>query len=438
MFTNEEKKLNEYKKEFENIELPEEALDKAIEAGFQKGKQERKRKPRVRFIMSAAMVAILLIGFFTSIRISPAFANYLSTLPGMEKIVELIRHDKGMMTAIEYEYYEELGVSSKENGIEVIIDGAIADENGLVLFYTLNANERQKEMFIESAKLKSLDGEEIVFGSMSYGFPHRSEEGEKSYSGTMEYFFQEPLTAREFQMDLEVKADSITEDFSLNFALTDEIKTKKTYSLNKTVTIEGQKIEFVEATVYPLRVAVHIKMDPENSKKLLEFEDLRLVDEYGEAWTKIVNGATGSRISENEVILYLQSNYFNEPEELYLAFNRIQAIDKEDSDIVVDIQEGKILKQPPGNKLRDLQVGPRTIRFNLYTEKEFSYSLFSVAKDGDGNKIDINSNFWSGRESGVSEMGVEIENLKTYKNPISLELSFFPEWIKGEQKIKIK
>ncbi|MDH4615729.1 DUF4179 domain-containing protein [Brevibacillus sp. AY1] len=43
----------------------------------------------------------LLVGFFFSIRLSPVVAAYVSHIPGMEKLVDLIRDDKGLQRATE-------------------------------------------------------------------------------------------------------------------------------------------------------------------------------------------------------------------------------------------------------------------------------------------------------------------------------------------------
>lgn len=174
----------------------------------------------------------------------------------MEKIVELIRHDKGIMTAIEHDYYEPIEVSEKKNGMEVVIDGAIVDEHGLVLFYTINSEKKQTEIMMENVVLKNMKGEEVKYGSHSFGTPHYSEKGEKTFNGTIEYFFENPFAERELQLEIELKGDT----YNLPFTLKGEIKAKKTYAINQTVTIEGQKIHLVEATVYPLRVGVHVKL----------------------------------------------------------------------------------------------------------------------------------------------------------------------------------
>ncbi|RTR25835.1 DUF4179 domain-containing protein [Robertmurraya yapensis] len=427
-----EKKLEDY---INNLEVPEDKLDIAIEAGFQKAKREKVRLKGKKWWMSVAMVAVLVLGFFTSIRVSPAFANYVSEILGMEKIVELIRFDKGKLTAIENDYYEKLGVSIKKNGVEVVIDGAIVDESGLVFFYTLNTDEPQTEINMDRVVLRNADGKEIENYALSYGGPHYSEKGEKSFNGTIEYFFPEnPLFDRELQLEIKLRGENYTFPLSLN----NDIKAKKTYQINQTVTIEGQSIFILDATVHPLRVAVHVKMDPNNTKKLLELEDLRLIDENGEAWTKIKDGVNGSLISDNERIYYLQSNYFKEPKELYLTFNKIQAVDKEYANVIVDFEKGEILKQPKGNRIRELEIIGDKIGFNLYYDKDFPYEIVSEAEDAEGRRIEMGSRSFTGYNEGYSNREFQLLELKSYTSPISLKLSYFPEWIQGEAKIRIK
>ncbi len=314
-------------------------------------------------MLSLAAAAILFIGFFTSVRLSPAFADYITVIPGMEKLVELIRFDKGKMMAIENDYYEEINVSEEKNGLTFTVDGVIADEESMVLFYSLESSEKQKELTIEEVHLERVDGKKLDFGSYSGGRDFISQEGETSFNDIFEYHFQTPLKERSFRLRVKVKNERQTEEYLLKFELKKDIQKKKTIKLDKTVTIEGQKITLEKAEIYPLRVAVHVKMDPSNTKKLLEFEDIRLVDEQGQTWNKIADGVTASRISDDEAIIYLQSNYFNEPKELYLILNKIQAVDKEDANIVIDTQKKQILKQPDGNLLTDLIVEGNTCRF---------------------------------------------------------------------------
>ncbi|MEH6992523.1 DUF4179 domain-containing protein [Neobacillus drentensis] len=438
MYKREEEKLTEYKHSYDDIKIPLDRLDEAILTGFQKAKAGEVRKPRNRkMLFSFIAAAILFFGFFTSIKLSSAFASYVADIPGMEKIIELIRGDKGRMLAIENDYYQEVGVSQEKNGLEITIDGAIADENGLVLFYSIESAKKQKEVIIEEVGLFDQNGQKLNWSSASFGSHHTSEEGEAAYNGSLEYFFDSPPRQKDFEIKLKIKSDQQTDDYRLSFSLNKDVKTKKTYKENKTVTIEGQKITFVEADIYPLRVAVHVKMDPANSKKLLNFDDIRLVDENGEVWNKINNGVSASRISENEAIIYLQSNYFNNLEKLYLEVNKIQAVDKSEAFVVVDTEKEQLLTKPSGNLLYDFELQGDYLMFKLQTEEEFNYFLFGGITDGNGTKITPKQTENLGNEGEV-ELRVNIPDLKKVKSPISLELSFFPAWIIGEEKVRIK
>ncbi|WP_066306668.1 DUF4179 domain-containing protein [Bacillus sp. FJAT-29814] len=440
MFDKEEVKLTEYKKSIDDADIPLQLLDQALTAGYQMAKLEKRRKSRHRkWLVSIMTAAILLISFFTSIRLSPVFAEYVTKIPGMEKVVELIRGDKGKMLALENDYYEKIGVSQEINGMTFTIDGAIADRDGLALFYSIKTKEKQTELFTKNVKLKSLDGKNLDIGSASFGNPPYSETGETSFSEYFEFHFQTPLEARKFELQVSVESGALKEDFIMPFQLNKDVPAAKTYKLNKTVTIQGQKITFIDAKVYPLRAAIHVKMDPQNSKRILNFEDLRLVDENGEAWNKINNGIISSQISPDEAIVYLQSNYFKQPKELYLVLNKLQAVNKDEVFVVVDTEKQEILKQPKENYFSELRVEQDAIYFHFKPGKEFNYFLFTRKMDGNGEEI---ASEWgssqSGFENGTMEIGVNIPSPQNQINPISLELVYFPSWIKGDYKLRIK
>jgi hypothetical protein len=439
MFEKEEEKLIEYKEDFNNIDIPLQLLDQALISGYEKAKLEKRRISRHRkWAVSVMTAAILLIGFFTSIRLSPAFADYVTNIPGLEKVVELIRGDKGKMLALENDYYEKIGVSQVKNGVTFTIDGAIADKDGLAVFYSIKSKEKLTELFTKVVKLKSLDGDNLDIGTASYGSPFYSDKGETSFNAYFEFHFQTPLEARKFEIQVTVEGDTQAQ-FTLPFELKKDIQLAKTYKLNKTVTVQGQEITFIDVKVYPLRAAIHVKMNPNNTKRILNFDDLRLVDENDEAWNKINNGITASQIAPDEAIVYLQSNYFKEPKELYLVLNKLQAVDKDEVFVVVDTEKQEILKQPKENYFSDLKVTGTSINFTFNPGKEFNYFLFSKQLDGNGE--DISSSGGSSQsvsDNGTMEIGVNMPAPQDQVNPISLELAYFPSWIKGDYKIRIK
>ncbi|WP_179874466.1 DUF4179 domain-containing protein [Bacillus sp. AFS002410] len=439
MFEKEENELKNWKEKYENIDLPIDEIDEAIQIGFQKGKASNKihKKKRLTKIWSILAASIFLFGILAGIRVSPTFADYITKVPGMEKIVQKIRqsNDKGLLSAVENKYAQKIDVSQEKDGIKVTIDSVIADEQEIVVFYTIKGKSKKQNFEINVANLKAADGKELPVHSLSF-------EGENEYKGshtsTVECDFNEPYEQKDFKLDLKVKSGEDKEQFSIPFSIKKHEKTNQIYNLNKTVVIDGQKIKIKKLTIFPLRVAMNVEIDPSNTKEILDFPDIRLVDQNGEVWSS--NGMSEGGASELEKTYYLQSNYFKDPKELYLVINGLQAIDKEDEYLEVDTEKQKILKQPKGDYLTDFQKEGETIWFTLNTKNEFNYSMFGGSSiiDAKGKEIEINESYGASFEDNKKRVGFKISSSQKYTNPIKIKLVFFPSYIEGETKIRVK
>lgn len=68
---------------------------------------------------------------------------------------------------------------------------------------------------------------------------------------------------------------------------------------------------------------------------------------------------------------------------------------------------------------------------------EFHYFPFAAVKDKNGKQIESPEQSTASHD-GNTEVGLRIPGLTAEMSPISLELSFYPSWIKGEGKIRIR
>src|SRR5690606_12970855 len=110
------------------------------------------------------------------------------------------------------------------------------------------------------------------------------------------------------------------------------VKPSLAYSLEQEVQIDGQKFTVDEIVIHPLRTEVTISLNPANSMKILQFEDMRLEDENSEVWGSILNGLTSTWENDGQSTTYLlQSNYFEQPEGLYLRINSVQALSNDEA-----------------------------------------------------------------------------------------------------------
>jgi len=437
VFNQEEEKLIEWKNKYDELDIPMDKIDQALIEGFQRATQTPEKqlvkRNRKTWIWSSIAAAILFISLLTSIRVSPTFASYLSHVPGMDKIVDLIQDDKGLQSAFEHDYAQHIGAIDQQGDLKLTVESVIKDTEGMFIFYSIQtSNELEmKNIDIKKVKLTTKNGDEIEYDSLSYGNPLEGN------MGLVEYYLRNPISEEEFVLDVEAMISGEKVTFNVPFTAKNQVIKPVIFQPNETVMIENQKITVKEVTINPLRVAIHLKMDDSNTKRLLSFEDIRLVDENGEEWSKITNGITASNISKDEVILYSQSNYFKEPKSLSIVLNKIQAIDKDHDYVLVDTAQKKIIEQPKGDLLSNVELVGRDLWFTLNTKEEFNFGIFGEATDAKGELIEETGGMMEGHEGGYHRIGIHLKD-RQHENPIKIDLNFYPSWIEGEARVELK
>lgn len=442
MYEQEEKKLMGFKDRLEQVPLPLDAADGAIMQGLQRAQREQAqtRARRKRSLWSLAAAALLILTLVTTIRVSPAFASAVASLPGMEKFVELIQYDKGLSAVFENEYYQPIGESQSVGSTTLTIDGVILDESGMNIFYTIESAVDMEDIIIHTP---ILENEQVIPpGSISYNHPITPEDSPKIYSDILGYVFQDSIKFEnlDFTLGLIVTLDGNEFDFSVPFTVPENVKTSIVYEIQEEVEVEGQKFTVEEVTIHPLRVGIHLSFDSNNTKKILQFEDIRLEDENGEAWSSIANGISASGESEDgEIVYYLQSNYFETPKELYLRINRMQAVDNEDSYFLVDTDKNLLLHRPKDGRLELIDSNRSGIEMILHREDErdHTYGIDKKVTDANGKSLDLSSSGISSGYEGKQDISIAI-NDKGYVNPVRVDLFAYPNYINGDVKIELK
>ena len=443
MFRKEETKLERWKTEIEQVNVTDDLLEEAIQQGFHRAKNtypvRRQRLYVKRGIWSIVVAAILFITLVTSIRVSPVMANAVASIPGMEKFVDFIRDDKGLASAIKNEYYQELNLSTEKEGVTLTLDGVLADEQEMVIFYTLKGAEKNERFQLDLPEITDRQGRDIAkYGAAEPGLGFDEKGSEQT--AKVNIGFKEDIAINEYEFNFlaTVKSNQREIDFTIPFAV-DKVKMPTTrYPLNETVLIEGQKIIIKQIEISPLKVAIHVSVDPANKKEIFGFEDLRLVDEKGETWTSINNGITKSGARNDEVnIYYLQSNYFDEPKELYLQFNKLMAMDKDEAFLLIDTDNKQILQQPDDKRFSNLSVNGRFIDLELLGEEGYHHDPFSEIIDANGKEIYSVSGSFSSKEDREVLIGLELPDTD-FESPLKLPLAAYPSYIEGNAKIKIR
>jgi hypothetical protein len=419
--------------------VPHEQLDAAIMSGIQKANREK--KTHVFWVKVMASAAVLLIFFLGLLRTSDTFADYVNSIPGMEKVVELVRNDKGLVSVIQNDYAQNINASDSHKGIKVTLDSIIIDQEQLVLFYSFQSDKKVSgELSVKNLLLERPNGQKVDLGIWMAG-------GENALLKGKSPLFSNPLGLKAPIKDkkltlvmtlagpksLHLNKSVWRIPFSIN---QQKVGKKRTVALHKTVTVDQQKITVKSITTSPTQVEVTIAFPEENSKQIFDFEDLRLVDEHNQTWGRRKDGVISTGEDE-EKTFYLQSNYFEKPKKLYLAFSRIRALDKNQLLVKVDPLHQKILKAPHDGQLSKVVLNPSDLPGNLqfdFKNQGWNHQLFNQYTDGQGKVHDIQTFLYSDHFLAFPYSLKEPDA----KEPITLKLMDYPSYISGNVKIRIK
>lgn len=440
----EERKLKKWKEEIEKREIPADRLDNAIQIGFETAKRNRENKKRrflKRGLWSTAIAAILMLTFITSIRVSPAFANAVSAIPGFSGLVEMIQDNKGIQMAIENEHYQIIGTTGETVRVKVTLEGIITDESSMIAFSTFEYNTKQHPyQYIKGYRILDTNGKEIANDhSFSTSWNPKND---LLLNSTTEIKFDGPVPTEEmileYQFADDIRDDQVIETIQIPFKVDLKPVKREQYAVNRTVVVDGQKIHIHSITIGPIKTAVEVEYDAENTMKIFGFEDLRIVDEKGEVWSAIKNGSTASWSEDSPVISYfLQSNYFRDTNHLYLQFNKLMAMDKDEAELIIDTEKQKILKQPRDERFSNLKITGPHLKIELKGGKGYYHDPFSTFYDAEGKALSGKSGSFYPAANDVNHFGIELPDVE-FKNPLKFPLHAYPSYIKGDVKIKIK
>jgi hypothetical protein len=424
--------LEDSKKTYDAILIPS-GLQSAVNAGIQSAVSARKSRLRL-FAVSAA--AILFLTFFIGgVRISPAFASYVSQIPGMEKIVQMISNDKGLQLAIDHNLLQPIHVSDSHDGVSLTVDNIIKDEARLVVFYTLEGSKATSDTLndIQLLDIQLLDekGKTMQIGAQTFTAPLA--EGAKGRSNFIDVMIYENIsTPKHVTLSFSPRSKVDSKKWQVSFDLDPDKahNPKKVLSIDKSITIGGQIIHIDKATIYPTRLLLEVSFDEMNSKQIFELLDLKLVDDKGREWKR---GNFSSQINDHHQSLYFESMYFAEPKRLTLQGTGISALDEDELNVIIDPESGALLKAPAGLSFmgssawgKDLRVNFRVINF----PEGYANLSFSKMTDGSGHPYQLGDAGWSTRGE-YNESWAIITDAANAIGPLTLRIGSYPMTIKA-------
>lgn len=430
-----------------SVVLPQERIDAAIRSGLSRAAAER-RAPVRRLWRSAAMfTAALLLLFAVTVRMSPAFAEAVSQIPGLDRIVQLIAYDKGLVEAVKNDYYRPVGLSDFHDGITLTVDGVIRDEGRVVMFYTVSDVDGATDAQLYNPRFRLNDGSEFE-GGYSWSYTDPGDEGAKGrYSSQVDVMFASGASLPEsftFETELAVNGLPIGPKWEVPIALeAEDMKDRSiVYPLNREIAVEGQRIRFRSVTVYPTRIGVEVEFDEENSKEIFSFVDLTLIGDEGERYTE----RSTSYVTANRRIHFFEGSSFSIPESLTISGSMLRAMDKERLELLVDTEEGAVLSgSGPDNRvwLASVEEAGDWLRLEfvlegIAAEDRMLYSIVSGEfEDAAGHTFQTGNGQVYESEPGRQRTTIEIPNA-AYEQPLRFHIFNYPEYIYKSFEIPVR
>lgn len=399
------------------IDVPKEKLQQVRMDMFRKVQREKRTKKR---IVSVAIASLFCLSLLFSIRVSPTIASHVAKIPGFQAIVSAVVRDKGIKDVVDNDYYEEINVTQSKNGLSLTLQGVIADNTGLVLYYDADASFDMSELHLEEVQM--FQGDVEIKGGGSF---RSNQSNQTRFSSSVDYSFSEPFayTSKDFKVVFRFyEKDKGNIEITIPFSLQNEIAKEKIITANRTVDVGGQKFTITQIRRSPLRTAIDIELDEANTMQILALDDFAVETENGERREGMKYGLSlGGDIRDGKFTLNLQSNYFHDSDSLKLLIGAVHAVPKGEDFIEVDFGKKEVLTKPDYLDW-DISVTEQSVSVAAKKwDDRRAHSFLNSAVKADGTTLKYKGSTFSDDEQYLFEK----ENFEKYDGRAKMYLNYF-------------
>ncbi|GAB0168089.1 DUF4179 domain-containing protein [Lysinibacillus sp. CTST325] len=399
------------------IDVPKEKLRQVRMDMSRKVQREKRVKKR---IVPVAIACLFCLGVLFSIRISPTIASQAAKIPGFQAIVSAVVRDKGIKDIVDNDYYEEINATQSKNGLSLTLQGVIADNSGLVLYYDADASFDMSELHLEEVHLFQGD-KEIEGGSFTNHQSHQTR-----ISSSVDYSFSEPFayTSKDFKAVFRFyEKDKGNIEITIPFSLQNEIAKEKIITANRIVNVGGQKFTITQIHRTPLKMALDIELDEANAMQILSLENIAVETENGERREEGDKKGMyiGRNIRDGKFTLNLQSNYFHDSDSLKILIGAVHAVPKGEDFIEVDFGTKEVLTKP---KYLDWDISVTEQGVSVAAKKwddRVRHSFLNSAEKEDGAPLE----FTGGSYSDDKQCLYATENFENYNGKAKIYLNYY-------------
>lgn len=338
------KSIEGLREAYDNVPIPEE-LDMVIEKNIRKARQAKRRG---LFLKPLAAAAAVILVFVITVNLSPAFARYVSQVPGMESLINLISFDGGLVDVVNHGYGQEINKSATDQGITLTVENVIYDGRILLIAYEIQADSNLGNPYMAEVKLTDSKGYALPISCTIAAAACVDTAVYKSllgYEGCGGYIIPEDVILECTSMGYyETKEgprqDIISGNWSIPLHLDAELagfEPERIY-INKAVSVGSVNFSVDEMIIYPTSIELSMTMDSNNPVRITGFINPRMIDEDGKFY------ALNSGAREiNKAVYSFESNYFTRSEELTFIADGVYTMPLGETYFTIDIDNECVL-----------------------------------------------------------------------------------------------
>lgn len=350
-------------------------LDEALRGKY------RRTSPFVRWgICVAAAAAVFVLVFIGSVNLFPATAYAMSRIGILGDLVRSVTFDKSMRVCLENEYAQYVGEKKiTKDGRASEVYCMVVDASRISVFFETDVPNRGQG--VASGEEES---EEMVFyvedceGLEEYEYCSMMvDTGVKNlYEYRLDFVdkkIPEKLNFRiaYYRVDKDGAEKFVSHSTYTLYPDMKYAKVVKTYEVNQTFEVEGQKITMESLEVYPTQAKLLLRSNKENTARLNDIS-VTLRDDKGREYEVNKNGVTGTYSEDgNLAAKWYESSYFTKTKSITAVVNGIDMIPVDKRYGMISLKNHSIENMPEGVSLKDMVLekdGSLSITLNVQFE----------------------------------------------------------------------
>lgn len=447
---------------FENSRIAENTVDEnkldiALRSGMERGRMKRRSIVfKRRWGIPAGVLACCLLLFAVLQLWNPITHkdNVLGSQSDIPSYVSAMLTPE-MKEAVKHGLYQPMNQTVTHGSYKVTIDGVLADDLTMVVFYTSENPPANVPIHTKNPHFVDKEGKSL---EAVIQFPDPLQNPPESPTniehGHYILEFYDGHTPEQFTFSgkwgVGEQSDDTRVQFDIPVKLDPSIYAglERTFEVNQTASISGHEFIITEATIRPLSTTIGIKYNNLSNKKIQRYltPQLYMRSQSGDQMLDS-KGASFSTINGEDLIssIYFPSLYYTKCDDLSFLVSGIEESIGKDLKLVIDINTKNLISAPDStvellnvvhNKESiDLQLKVYREEFNASTALDLSYDF----TDADGKSHSLKD----GRSSTFSsneDFDRVTYQLKpgSYPQPLTFDITMYPgKIIKENVRIKI-